>query len=192
VRADLVARSYADTLLSLAERHGGRATAEEFLRAGEELAALVDADPRIREFLTTPRLTTEARKTVLRQALAGRVPELFLRFVLVVVDKKRQALLRQIVLAYRDRVDEMLGRVRVAVTVSHEPDLALQDEVRRYLETRLGKAVIPTFTVDPELLGGIVVRVGDQILDGSVRSRSARIRRRLLEVELPQAAAAAV
>ena len=191
MRAEVIARSYAETLLALAERHGGRATAEEFLRAAEDVAALVESDPRVREFLTTPRVGLKERKEALRRALAGRVPDLFLRFVLVVVDKKRQALLREIALAYRDLIDQMLGQVRVSVAISHAPDVALQDEIRRQLEARMGKAVIPTFAVDPELLGGVVVRVGDQILDGSVRSRAMRIRRRLLEVEIPQPAAAA-
>jgi F-type H+-transporting ATPase subunit delta len=189
VRAQVIARNYAETLLALAERHGGRATAEAFLRDIEELAALVEREPRVREFLETPRVSAEEKKRALRAALAGRAPELFLRFVMVVVEKRRQALLREIASAYRGLVDEIQGRVRVSVAISHAPDPALQDDIRGALEARLGKVVIPTFTVDPELLGGVVVRVGDQILDGSVRSRASRLRRRLLEAELPKLAA---
>ncbi len=189
MRSEAIARNYADTLLALAQRHGGLSTAEEFLRAIEDVAALVEREPRVRAFLDTPRVGAEAKKQALRASLAGRVPELFLRFVLVVVEKRRQGLLREIARAYAGRVDEMLGRVRVAVTIAHAPDAALQEEIRRSLEARLGREVIPTYTVDPELLGGVVVRVGDQILDGSVRSQATRMRRRLLEVEIPAAAA---
>jgi F-type H+-transporting ATPase subunit delta len=189
VRSHVIARNYAETLFALAERHGGRATAEEFLRHVEDLAALLEREPRVREFLETPRVSAEEKKQALRAALAGRTPELFLRFVLVVVEKRRQAILREIASAYRDLVDEMMGRIRVSVAISHAPDAALQEEIRRALEGRLGKAVIPTFTVDPDLLGGVVVRIGDQILDGSIRSRAAHLRRRLLETELPEPAA---
>ena len=83
-----------------------------------------------------------------------------------------------------------MGRVRVQVTISHAPDAALQAEIGNTLADRLGKTVIPTFTVDPELLGGMVVRVGDQILDGSLRTRAAQLRRRLLAVDLPPSAPA--
>ncbi len=190
MRSQVIARNYAETLLALAERHGGRATAEEFLRHIEELADLLEREPRVREFLVTPRVSGAAKQQALRATLAGRVPELFLRFVLVVVEKRRQALLREIASAYRDRVDEMLGRVRVSVAISHAPDARLQEEIRRALEARLGKTVIPTFSVDPDLLGGVVVRIGDQILDGSLRSRATHLRRRLLEVEIPAPAVA--
>jgi F-type H+-transporting ATPase subunit delta len=190
VRSEVIARNYADTLLALAQRHGGAATAQEFLTAAEELASLLQAEPRIRAFLATPGISAEAKKNALRGALQGRVPELFLRFVLLVVDKRRDALLREIAAAYRDRVDEMMGRVRVDVRISHAPDAALQDEIRQTLQARLGREVIPTFTVDPELLGGMVMRMGDQILDGSVRSQAAGLRRRLMEATVPHAAAA--
>lgn len=185
MRSEVIARNYADTLLTLAQRNGGSATAQEFLVAAEELAALLQAEPRIRAFLSTPSISSDAKKNALRGALAGRVPELFLRFVLIVVDKRRDALLREIALAYRERVDEMMGRLRVDVDISHAPDAALQEEIRQALQARFGREVIPTFTVDPELLGGMVLKVGDQILDGSVRTQSLALRRRLMEARMP-------
>jgi F-type H+-transporting ATPase subunit delta len=190
MRAEIIARNYAETLLELAQRHGGAATVEEFGRAFDEVAALLE-ERRVREFLATPRIPAAARKEALRKALSGRVPELFLRFVMVVVDKRRQTLLGAIAESYRERVDELMGRVRVRVDISHAPDAALQDEIRRSLEARLGRVVIPTFTVNPELLGGLVVRVGDEILDGSLKNRADHLRRRLMEVDLPPLTAAA-
>jgi F-type H+-transporting ATPase subunit delta len=185
VRAEIIARNYAETLLSLAERHGGAEGLEAFGEAADALAALVQGDPRMKQFLETPRVTPDQKKAALQQALGGRAPEMFVRFVMVLTDKRRQALLPEIAAAYRALVDERMGRVRVQVTISHAPDAALQAEIGNTLADRLGKTVIPTFTVDPELLGGMVVRVGDQILDGSVRTRAAHLRRRLLSVDLP-------
>lgn len=190
MRAEIIARNYAETLLSLAERHGGASGLEEFGQAADSLAELLRSDPRFRQFLETPRVTPAQKKAALQQALAGRAPEMFVRFVMVLTDKRRQALLPEIAHAYRELVDERMGRVRVHVAISHAPDAALQAEIGNTLADRLGKTVIPTFTVDPELLGGMVVRVGDQILDGSLRTRAAQLRRRLLAVDLPPLAAA--
>jgi F-type H+-transporting ATPase subunit delta len=184
VRAEIIARNYAETLLTLAERQGPDGL-ESFGQAADTLAALVQGDPRMRQFLETPRITPDQKKQALQGALGGRAPEMFVRFVMVLTDKRRQALLPEIAAAYRDLVDERMGRVRVQVTISHAPDAALQAEIGSALADRLGKTVIPTFTVDPELLGGMVVRVGDQILDGSVRTRAAQLRRRLLAADLP-------
>jgi F-type H+-transporting ATPase subunit delta len=75
------------------------------------------------------------------------------------------------------------------VAISHPPDDALRQEIADTLARRLGKEVIATFTLRPELLGGIVVRMGDEILDGSIRTRAAHLRRRLMEAALPRAAA---
>ena len=189
MRNEAIARNYAETLLELAQRNGGQATAESFGAALDSLAALLASEPRIVSFLTTPRVSAEAKKDALRRALQGSAPELFLRFVLVLVDKRRQALIGQIAQAYQGLMDQALGRVRAQITLSHEPDAALQGEIQKALETRLGKPVVPAFRVDPELVGGLVVKVGDEVLDGSVRSRAAGLRRRMLEADMPSLSA---
>jgi F-type H+-transporting ATPase subunit delta len=191
VRSELIARNYAETLLDLADRNGGAAAMDQFAAALDEVAGLVQSDPRVRQFLETPRVPAAEKKRALRAALAGRAPELFLRFVSVLVDKRRQTLLPEIAAAFRGLVDERMGRVRVQVAISHLPDEALQAEIGNALARRLGRTVIPTFTVDPDLLGGMVVQVGDEILDGSVRSSAARLRRAMMGAQLPPSAAPA-
>ncbi|HEY7769679.1 ATP synthase F1 subunit delta [Longimicrobium sp.] len=191
MRSELIARNYAETLLDLADRNGGPAAMDQFAAALDEVAGLVQSDPRVRQFLETPRVPAAEKKKALRAALAGRAPELFLRFVSVLVDKRRQTLLPEIAEAFRGLVDERMGRVRVQVAISHLPDEALQAEIGNALALRLGRAVIPTFTVEPDLLGGMVVQVGDEILDGSVRSSAARLRRAMMAAQLPPSAAPA-
>jgi F-type H+-transporting ATPase subunit delta len=190
VRAEIIARNYAATLLELADRNGGAKAMEQFGSALDALASAMASDRRVLEFLTTPRVGRDAKMAAIAHALDGKAPELFIRFARVVVEKRRQGLMGEIAEAYRTLVDERMGRVRVEVEISHAPDEKLQREIRKALEKRTGREVIPTFTVDPELLGGIVVRMGDEILDGSVRSRMAGLRRRLLETELPAHAGA--
>ena len=101
MRAEIIARNYAETLMALAERQGPAAL-DEWGRAIDELAGMLATDPRARQFLETPRVRPEQKKEALRQALAGRVPELFVRFVMVLVDKRRQSLIPDIAVAYRD------------------------------------------------------------------------------------------
>ena len=189
MRAEIIARNYADTLLELARRNGGQRTVEEFGDAMELLAGAV-AEPRVREFLSSPRIPAAERKEALRGALEGRVPDLFLRFVMLVVDKRRQRILAEIAQEYRALVDEQAGRVRVRVDISHAPDEALKSQVANALAARLGKDVVATFTVDPGLLGGRVVRYGDEILDGSVRTGAENLRRRLVTAVMPRGATA--
>ena len=77
------------------------------------------------------------------------------------------------------------------MTVAREPDEALQEEIVAALERRLGQEVVAEFRVDPALLGGVVIRVGGEILDGSLRRRAAGLRRQMLRAKLPPAAAGA-
>jgi F-type H+-transporting ATPase subunit delta len=72
------------------------------------------------------------------------------------------------------------NRVRAGITLARTPDASLQAAISAALGKALGKEVVPTFTVEPEILGGAIVRVGDRVLDGSVRRKLAQLRRQLL------------
>jgi F-type H+-transporting ATPase subunit delta len=186
----IIARNYAETLYALASRHGGDATVDEYGEALEEVTDLLQREPLVREFLETPRIDGEAKKRALRASFGGRVPDLFLRFLLIVVEKRRQGILQEIAREYLALVDEARGRVRADVTLARRPDATLEREIVASLERRLGKKVIATFTVDPTLIGGIVIRAGGEILDGSLKRRAAGLRRRLIEARLPAASPA--
>jgi F-type H+-transporting ATPase subunit delta len=176
----IIARNYAETLLALAERDGGDSAVDAYGSALDEVAELLRQEPRIREFLESPRVSTEDRKRAIRATFERRVPESFLRFLLVVVDKRRQALLPAIAVEYRDLVDQLRGRVRAHITLARDADAGLRDEIVAALEKRLGRRVIPTFASDPALVGGVVIRVGDQLYDGSMRRRITGLKRKMM------------
>ncbi|HXE58571.1 MAG TPA: ATP synthase F1 subunit delta [Gemmatimonadales bacterium] len=176
MRPVTVARTYAEALLEVADRSGQAA------RYGELLEAFADAvatAPGVDAVLMSPRVPKAAKLRLIENALAD-VPREFVRFVQAVVKRGRQALLRDIAAAYRELLDEKLGRVRAAVVVARAPDPDLQRRIAEGLSRAFGKEVIPVFHQDPAILGGMVVRVGDRIYDGSVRRRMATLRRQLL------------
>jgi F-type H+-transporting ATPase subunit delta len=185
--SSVVAHNYAETLLALAQRHGGEEAVEDYAAAIEDVAEILEREPLIREFLQTPRVDLDAKKRALHASFAGRVPDLFLRFLLIVVEKRRQGVLRQIAKEYHLLVDETRGRTRADVLLARAADDRLQKEIVSTLERRLGKKVIATFAVDPSLVGGLIIRVDGQILDGSLRRKAVGLRRRMIEAKLPAA-----
>jgi len=187
VNASIIARNYAETLLALARREGGEEMVDRYAASLADVTDVIREEPRVRRFLESPRIDGEGKKQAIRASFAGRVPEPLLRFLYVVVDKRREALLGEIGDAYEQLVDEARGRVRAEVSLPREPDDAMRTSVIRALEQRSGRSVVAQFVVDPALLGGVKIRLGDEILDGSVRRQIARLRRRLLEVDLPPA-----
>jgi F-type H+-transporting ATPase subunit delta len=183
----VIARNYAETLLELARRHGGDATVDEYLRAIDEVAGLLASEPLVREFLGTPRVPVEAKQRALEASFGGRVPDLFLRFLLVLVENRRQGVIGEVAEQYRLLVDEARGRIRAEVILAREVGEEFRKEIVTRLEKRTGKTVIAGFSVDDSLIGGIIVRIGGEILDGSLRHRIGGLRRQMVRAKLPAA-----
>jgi F-type H+-transporting ATPase subunit delta len=182
VRDVTIARNYAEVLFELGERHDAH---DALLSGLEMLRAVLDSDPAIRVFLETPKIDVAHKRAALETALGGRVAPLFLNFVLVVVGKRRQRLFRQMAFEYRMLLDQKLGRAHADVTLAHEPDEATEQDIAEQLTRIFGRRVTPVVRVHPDILGGIIVRYGDRLLDGSLRRRVLSLRRRLADATLP-------
>jgi F-type H+-transporting ATPase subunit delta len=175
VRDETVSRNYAEALFDLAERHEGIDVYQQSIQA---VAGLLDEDPSFRMFLETPRIDAEDKKAVVKKAFAS-FPTPFVNFLLVTIDKRRQRLLSGIARSFSDLVDVRRNRAHVDVTVARDITEETKERVAEKLSALLGKTAIPHVRVKPEILGGIVVRSGDTIYDGSLRRRLDRMRRRL-------------
>ena len=180
MEATTIARSYAEGVYALAEKHKAH---EEFLRAFAALNVVL-TEPQVRVFLESPKISTALKKQVLRTALSDRVHPLFLNFVRLVLDKRRQRHLSAIAHAYRGLVNVAAGRLHVEVTLAREASPEVEQEIRARLSTIFGKTVIPHVSVDERILGGIVVRQGGQVIDGSLRRRLLALRRQMLNASL--------
>jgi len=102
------------------------------------------------------------------------------RFLQAVVRRGRQGLLAEIAQQYDALQDLKLNRVHAGVTLVQEPDGRLEKQIVERLTAALGKEVRAHFRADRAILGGVVVRVGDRIYDGSVRRKLAVLRRKML------------
>jgi F-type H+-transporting ATPase subunit delta len=177
LREPTIARNYADALFVFGERTG---ETELFQDLMDGLSQALASETAIRVVLESPTVPKSTKQAILRRALEGRAPEGFLRFLNAVVKRGRQGLLPAIAEQFGALVDEKLNRVHARVTVAREPDRELQDVVRQRLSEVIGKEVIPHFRTDSSILGGLIVRVGDRIMDGSLRRRMLALRQRML------------
>jgi F-type H+-transporting ATPase subunit delta len=177
MRDPTLARNYAEALVSLADK------AKDLAGWGTMMSDVADAitrDDRLRLFLESPRVAVDQKNEVIAKAFQDRMPRLFVRFLQAVIRHRRQALIPEIAVQYHALVDEIENRVHARVTISREPDGKLEKTVTDRLSKVLGKTVVPHFTVDETILGGTIVRIGDTVMDGSVKRRLERLRRRMM------------
>jgi F-type H+-transporting ATPase subunit delta len=179
VSAWRIARVYAEALLRAAEKHS------QAEAVGEELDSLIKdvfrASPELEQLLHNRAISRDRKAPLIEKAFAGRASEAFLNFLLVLNHHERLELLRPIAAAYRELLDQKANRVRVLV----ETAVPLPDDQRDALQQRLRatmrrEPVLET-AVNPDLLGGLVVQVGDFRFDASVRSRLQTLRNQLIE-----------
>ncbi len=182
MRSDTIARNYAEVLLALAGKAGDL---EGWGRMIRDVADAVEQDQRLHRFLDSPRVSADAKAAIIIAAFGKRMPRPFVRFLETLVRNRRQMLLAEIAQEYQALVDETQNRVRARVTLAAEPDSRERDRIAAQLTEALGMEVVPTIFVNPRILGGVVVRVGDTVMDGSVVRRLAMLRNRMLYGGLP-------
>jgi F-type H+-transporting ATPase subunit delta len=180
MRDSSIARNYAEALLALARK------AKDTAGWGALVSALGDAvaqDTTLQRFLEAPQVSVDQKNAILQKALGAggvKAPRPFVLFVQKLVSNRRQVLIPAVAVEYHNLLDEAEGRVHARVTVSRPFDEAGRASMAKALSAALKKEVVPHVTVDPRILGGVVVRVGDTVMDGSVRRRLTRLRDRLV------------
>jgi F-type H+-transporting ATPase subunit delta len=168
-------RMYARALFEAAQEEGA------LERAASELAALAGAVrevPQLEAFLRSPQVDPAEKAEVLAEIAEG-ADELVRNFVRLVAEKGRAGELPEIAAELQGLADRAQNRLAVELTTAHE----LSDEEARsiveQIERASGRTVEATRSVDPSLLGGVVLRIGTFLADGSVRGRLERLRREL-------------
>jgi F-type H+-transporting ATPase subunit delta len=172
-------RGYAEALFAVAEAEDALAeVSDELFR----FARTVEQQPDLRKALTDPTLPSERKRGVLEDLLGERAHRHTLNLLGFIVEQGRarelEAIVDELVNLAAERRDRAVAEVRTAVAL----DKSRQERLARALSEATGKNVELKVIVDPSVVGGVVARVGDQVIDGSVRRRLELARERLSEV----------
>jgi len=166
----------------------GAALGEQALDAvAADLAALTahePADPRLRLFLESPQVLDEHKHALLDRVLGKSAHPLTLRFLHLLLDKKRIPWFREAAAAYRALLEEHRGVLHLKVTTAAPLAEPARERLRAAVERQSGRPTVIETRVDREILGGVVAQLGDKILDDSVRTRLAEIREALLDARI--------
>ena len=174
---DPVARRYAQALAEQAEANGALDTVDGDLDA---LAQTLDGSRELRAMLQSPVVSRDKKTAVLQSLFGGSLSTLTRDFLDLLVRNEREAVIPGVAQAYRDLRDAARGIVTADVRTATPLDPAEADRLKAALEARSGKTVRMTLSVHPELIGGLVVRLGDTVYDRSVRHQLAELKDQLV------------
>lgn len=174
------AREYAKALIDIGEEKG------ELSRIYDELTALrelYDEDKEFRAFFTTPRLDPAEKLRILGLALSDKIGKTMLGLIHVLVRKRRELLLDNIAdefLRYRDLAE---GKVHVRLRTARPVSDEIRERIQKIATEEHGKTAVIHETVEPELIGGMILRVGDIMVDGTIKRKLEVLRKGLMAKE---------
>lgn len=173
---DMVSERYA---LSLYEVAQDEKQEKLYLDQLIEVCAAFDSEPDFLKMLTTPSIAAEDKRNVLKAVFEGRIEPFLLNFLMLVTDKNRIGLIHEMCQAYKEQYYFENGIVEVLAVTAVPMSAALTDKLRGKMEQVTGKKVELKCSVDPSIMGGIVVKVNNEQFDTSLRTRLEELAARL-------------
>lgn len=170
---------YSDALYSLADKAGGTAKVEADLAL---VADTLASHQGLQQALLAPTVADTVKRSVLEKIFQGKVSDTVLRFLYVLVDKGREEYLSTILDVFRERMRGDRGEVEAHVRSAKKLTADLRKSLEKSLETFTSKKVKLTEAVEPELIAGMVVVVGDRVIDTSFRNQLSEIQNRLSRI----------
>lgn len=168
-----IAGPYAKALMSVADDNSA---ADQVGGEVADLLEVLTSSDELTGFLSNPLMAADSKKEVLRQICEGKVSGFLLNFLLLLVDRGRIAFLQPVLQQYqallRERNQTVLADVTSAVELSEEQQNAIRDRVKAMTGAN---SVELSIQIDPALIGGLIIKVGSQVIDASLRGQLRRI-----------------
>jgi F-type H+-transporting ATPase subunit delta len=175
-----LAEVYARALYDLADEKGGQATVEETSGELEAVVELTRTDAKFGEFLASPAVSVADRAKSLDTIFKGRLADLTLRFLQILNEKGRLYHLPAIAAAYDSIVQQKFGKVEVDVYTADAMGSDELREIREQLQRALGREPVVHNYVEPSMIGGVKLQIGDRLIDGSIATQLRRVKDQIL------------
>lgn len=174
-----VAKRYAKALIEIAEE---LEKLDRITHDVQLIDSVIRSSRELQLFLKSPIIKEDKKKEIIQEIFTdSRVDPVTLKFMLLLIEKKRENLLHDIVKMYQELYDEKMGIVTAEVLTAVEISESEKKKVeRKILELTGAKKVKAIYKVDPSIIGGIVIRIGDTVYDASIRRKVQLLREQLI------------
>ncbi len=171
-----VGSRYAEALFAIASESQNIDQLEEELQA---INQVISGSRELQKVLYHPQITPDEKKEIVKNIFAGRISRVANNFLYLLIDHKREMFLPDIVAYFTEMANRARNLVQVEVTSAVELNADQKKQLNKVLANITKKRVRSNYSVDPSLIGGVVVRIGDRVIDGSVKTRLASLREHL-------------
>lgn len=180
--AKLVSKTYGEALFDVAVEDG---TVDSLLEEVEAVLEIIDTNGEYVKLLTHPKLPVEEKITLLEKAFKNKVSDTLVGFLVTIVEKGRFVEIRSILSYFVDKVREYQQIGVAYVTSAATLTEAQQAEIeKRLLETTSYVKFIMNYDVDSALIGGMVIRIGDRVVDSSIKTKLSQMGKELSQIQL--------
>ena len=175
----VISKRYARALLNLAEKEN---QVEKVTEGLNDVADTIVEAPQALAFLMDPKITQTDKLGVVREILQQtKAPPLVDSFIRLLAVKRRIQLIQEIRNLFHAIADERLGRAKAEVTVAKALGSEEEEALRKKLEKVSGKQITLSVNVEPEIIGGVIAKIGSTVRDGSLRHQLKNIRQTTIE-----------
>lgn len=179
VTVEKIAAVYAEAFLNAAEKAGD---AENLVAELEDIEReILVPFPKFGEILASAIIGHDEKLGILERVFGGRVSPLVMNFLRVLNRRDRLDILRPIIRAVQNEWNRRRGLIRVQVTTATPLDGDLAQRLERQLRELLGGVPMVEWHVDPRVIGGIVIQIGDKILDASVLTQLRKLKQQIVD-----------
>ena len=172
-----VARVYANSIFDIAKEKNILPQIEEEL---EVVSTILNEEDDFRDYLNAPGINNDSKKGFIDKVFAGKLSEYTVNLLKLLIDNDRQSVIGEIYNAFVELNDAANNRQRITVITQSSLDNVLLNKIKADVGSKLGKEIIITEQVEESILGGIIIKIGDLVIDGSLAKGLKNIRRNLL------------
>ena len=174
--ADRYAKALVDTTTDLSQ-------IDRLYRETAHVAQMIEKDESLRKFLLSPLVVPSVKKEIVKKAFEGSISKELMNLIFLIIDKHREAIITDVFTRFDQLAQELrgveTGTVISAVPINEDDFNLLEEKVQKFSRRR----ITLKREVDPSIIGGVVLWLGDHVIDGSVKNRLETIRRNLLELK---------
>lgn len=170
------AKRYADAILEIAK---SKNELDKFHEDIQTVAEVYDTSDVFKSFMTHPVIPASEKKDAVKNIFEGKISPDVLNLVYILIERNKFALIETILYCYEKGLDEAKNILRVEVVSAVEVDEDLRENLKNKLENRLNKSVILDYTINPDIIAGLILKIQDKTIDGSMAHKLESLQRKL-------------